>query len=647
MKFSGYGGNALRINLTTGEISKEPLDEELAEKYIGGFGMTQKLALDFMPARVDPWAPEAPIIISPGFLNGTLSPSAPKVSMTTKCPASNTISTWFGSLGFGSKLKCAGYDNVVITGKAPKPVYLKIIDDDVELCDASDLWGKKDVYETVDVLKERHGKECSVASIGLAGENLVRISMVLIDKGTTWGRAAGSTFGSKNLKAIVVDGTKGVELADTKRFMRIVDGLIERGLRDPNRDNWKRMALYFIWPLWESAGYLTTKNWTETAPKSEMLGPYGQEEYLKSVVSTYGCPGCLAPDKAVVEVTEGEFKGLVAPFSTPIDPAMAFGAHLAVGGLYRAFKLGDVANRFGIDFMTFPAIVGWMIELYQRGILTKEDTGGLELKEGFEVAMTLLEQTAKNEGLGATIALGFKGAEKKIGRGSEKYAYEVKGTEPDFDARGSLGVETFTSQVNMRPARDLPVGGLTVAKGRKPEFFQKIVSRTGYLPAGRVDEILGPEGFDLPRLAAHYEYWATILDIMGICFRMPCSSLYNVGTITELYSAATGIAKSPEELLKDAERAFNLAKALNVREGFTRKDDRFPDRWFEPLKRPDRGEELVLMDYFGKKRITREDTEQMLSDYYDEHGWDVEKGIPTKEKLIELGLEKAAEELAK
>lgn len=647
MGLEGYGGSTLIVDLSTGEIKKEPLDKELAKKFIGGWGFCQKLMYDYMPVGKEPLAPENPIIISPGLLTGTLSPSCSKVCFISKDPASGSVSSWFGSLHFGIKLKWAGYDNVVITGRAPKPVYLKIIDDDVELCDAGDLWGKKDVYETVNALRETHGKSCSVASIGPAGENLVKISIMLIDEGTTCGRTLGCTMGSKNLKAIAVDGTKGIKVADSTKFMGIVDRLVARAMSDPNRNNWKKLGLYFIWPLWENAGYLTRRNFSETGPKDELLGVYGAEEYSKYYKYTYGCPNCLAPDKSVVEIKEGEFKGLRAPLSTTMAPSFTFGRYLAVGGLEKAIKLCDTANRLGIDYGTFPAIVSWMIELYQRGILTKEDTGGLELKEGFEVTLKLLEQTAGREGLGDIIAEGFIGAGKKIGRGAEKYAHHVKGTEPDFDGRASLGMEVFSAQVNVRPCRDLPVGGLTVAKGRKPDFFQKVVPRTGYLPEDKVDKFLTPEGFDLPRLTAHYEYWATILDMMGICFRMQSSSLYNVSIAAGLYSAATGIEKSPGELLKDAERAFNLAKFLNVREGFNRKDDSFPDNWFEPLKRPDRGEELVLMDYFGKKRITREDTEQMLSDYYDEHGWDIERGIPTREKLIELGLDKAAEEIEK
>jgi len=647
MALRGYGGNMLFVNLTTGEIKKEPLDKELAEKYIGGWGFCQKLMYDYMPVGKEPLAPENPIVISPGTLTGTLSPSTSKVVFISKDPASSTISSWFGSLHFGAKLKWAGYDAVIITGKAPKPVYLRIMDDEVEIADAGDLWGKKDLIETTEIIKERLGQEYSVAAIGPAGENLVKISIMLIDGGTTCGRTMGCTMGSKNLKAIAVNGTKGQKIADIKRFMATVDRLVTRAMSDPNRNNWKDLGLYFIWPLWNNAGYLTRKNFAEAAPKEEMEKVYGADEYRKYKASIYGCPSCLAPDKCVVEVKEGEFKGLSTRLSTTFHPSFAFGRLLAVGGMANAIKLCDMANRLGIEYMTFPSMVGWLIDLYERGIITKEDTGGLELKEGFETPKVLMEQTVKKEGLGAILAEGFILGPKKLGRGSEKYAHHIKGTEPDFDARASLGVEVFTSLVNVRPSRDLPVGGLTIAKGRKPEFFQKVLPSVGYLPEDKIEKFLTAEGFDVARVTAHYEYFAMMLDMLGICFRMPSSSLYNVKTCTELYSAATGIEKTPKEFLEDAERAFNLSRFMNAREGYTRKDDRFPDKWFEPLKRPDMGIELEMMDYFGTKKVNREDSEQLLSDYYDEHGWDVKTGNPTKEKLIELGLDKAAAELDK
>lgn len=647
MDLGGYAGNSLNINLTTGEIKKGPTDTNLARDYIGGFGMCQRLAYEYLPAGVDPWAPEAPIIICPGFLNGTLAPSSSKVCMLTKEPAAGTVSTWFGSLHFGAKLRWAGYDSLVITGKASAPVYIKIIDEDIEILDASRLWAKKDMFDTVDALRETHGNSCSVATIGAAGENLVKISMTFIDKGTTWGRAAGSIWGSKNLKAIVVNGTKGIRVHNPEGFMRIVDNVLTRAMSDPNRIHWKQLALYSIFPLWEEAGYMITENQAETTAKDIMLGPLGTKEYARRVKSIFGCPACVAPDKAVVEIARGEKTRALSPISTAIDPALAFGSRLKIYDMDAVLELWDIADRAGLDSLTFTAMVSWAIELYQKGILTRHDTGDLELAHGYDTAKALLEQTIHNKGFGKVLALGFKGAERRIGKGSAKYATEVKGTEPDFDARSCLGLETFTSQVNVRPSRDLPVGGITVAKGRKPSFFQKIIRATGYVPEDRFDQIITPEGFDLPRLTPYYENWATILDMMGICFRMQSSSLWNVKAIAGLYSLATGIEKSPHTLLKDAERAYNIARYLNGREGFTRDDDRFPEKYFEPLKRPDRNQELGMTDYFGSASITRKDSEQMLSDYYDEHGWDVETGLPTKEKLNELGLKDATEGITK
>jgi aldehyde:ferredoxin oxidoreductase len=249
----------------------------------------------------------------------------------------------------------------------------------------------------------------------------------------------------------------------------------------------------------------------------------------------------------------------------------------------------------------------------------------------------LLELTAARQGFGALLAEGFDGLIERFGH--EEESYQIKGTEPDFDARACLGVEVFGSVVNPRGAHDMPVGGLTVAKGRKPEFFEKVVSNVGYVPEDAWNRVFQPEGFDVARLTAYYENWATVLNCLGVCFRMQNSSLYNVNVAAELYSAGTGIEKRPHEFLKDAERAYNLYKVVNVREGFDRKDDRFPERWFEPLKMADRDEDMVLQDYFGNKKLAREDIEKLLDGYYEEKGWDVEKGIPTKAKLAELELE--------
>ena len=635
METGGYAGNILEVNLTSGEINKEPLDRELCVKYIGGWGVNAKLAYELIRPGMDAHEPEMPLIFGAGLLNGTPSPGSPKSFLTTKDAASGAVVTSVGSMYFGTSLKWAGYDHMIIKGKSEKPVYLKIVDDDIEICDAGDLWGR-DITETTDELKRRYGGTSSVACIGPAGEKLVNIAIMFVDYCGTFGRSFASNLGFRKLKAIVIVGTKGIRVAERKRFMKTVNRLASKAMQDPFRQEWTNRGLYSIFHLWNSAGYFTCKNFSEVFPEKDAFEIYGPQHFDRVKQRVVGCPSCIAPDKFFFKFDGGKFDGLKMMVSTPIDPAMSFGMRNGLNDFDSACWMFNQANRLGLDAMTLSALIGLTTDLYKRGIVTKADTDGLELKSGFDTTRTLLEMTAAKEGFGAILAEGFEEVVRRFGH--EEDACQIKGTEPDFDARASLGVEAFTSVVNPRPAHDMPVGGLTVARGREPGFFRKVVSKVGYVPKRAMERVFTENGFDLGRLTAHYENWATILNCLGVCFRMQNSSLYNLEIASDLFSAATGIEKGPQELLEDAERSYNLYKLLNVREGFDRKYDRFPDKWFEPLRRPDKGEDMILTDYFEKKRLTRKDIEKMLDSYYEEKGWDIKTGLPTPEKLDELGL---------
>lgn len=643
MKTYGYAGRFLHVDLTTGKVQPAPLNLALAEAFIGGWGLNAKLAFDLIKAGIDALSPEMPIIIGTGVLNGTLAPSASKSFLTTKCPASGTVTTAVGSGYFGSMLKWAGYDYVIITGRAEKPVYLTILDDKIEIHDARHLWGK-DIVETTDELHNQYGQQSSIACIGPAGERGVRIGLVLIDKCSTLGRSNAANLGSKNLKAIVVKGTKGVEVCHTSRFNTIIDGLRNEALKDPLRDKWTQLGLYLVFDTWAKAGYFIHRNQTQVFPEKEAIEQYGAEKFLSLGCRSISCPGCLTPDKFQLEIKTGEFAGLNMTTSTADTMALSFGIKNEVGSLNRAVKLLDMANRFGIDCLTFGALLDFCVDLYEKGIIGKNDTDGIELKRGFETTAQLLELTAKGEGFGRVLGAGWPGAIKKLGRGVEKYAYHIKGTEPDFDARISLGVEALGAVTNPRGAHDMPVGGLTVAKGRNPDFFKKVMARRGFTDTD-IERIFVSPGFDLGRFLSHYENWATVLNCLGICFRMQSSRLYDLPICSETFSAATGISRTPDELLKAAERAYNIYRAINVREGFSRKDDRFPQRWLEPLNRPDKGEVTVLKDYFGSAPVTAQDIERMLDNYYHEKGWEIKTGIPTRSKLTELGLGYVADAL--
>jgi len=640
MGLTGYAGKILYVDLTNNSIKKAPLDVKLAEDFIGGFGFCLRLGYDVIKPNLDPLSPETPIVICPGFLNGTLCPGTPKVFALYKCAASGAVTLASGGSSLGSMLKWAGYDGIIITGKAFKPVYLKISDDEVEICDAERIWGKGAIA-THEEFRKRNGKGCSTVSIGPAGENLVKIAIVLVDGISHLGRGLGTIMGSKNLKGMVVYGTKGIKVAHLDRFMKSIDGLVERGMNDPLRENWVKLSLNFVQDAWLSAGHKVWKHQSETVPADEVKRIYGPEEYLKVKTHTVSCPSCLACDKAVIGLKKGEYAGLILPLSSPVlDMAMPFG----IKDQGKSAKLQWMFNQYGIDFINFIGLFDWAVDLYEQGILTKEDTGGLELRFGdFNLIATLIEMTARREGFGDILAQGILGAEKRIGRGSDKYAYHIKGYSPDFDARVSLGVETFGSVVSPRPSYDMPISGLSVVKGRKPDFMKKVAPKMGF-PPEVTEQIITPEGWDLGRFQAHYEDWGMVLNSFGVCFRMQNSVLYNnPPLLAELYAAATGREITSSQIVKVGERIYNLWRAVNAREGFSRKDDKFPEKWFRPLKHG--GKQLVLRDYFDVASVSHEDLEKMLDTFYEEKGWDIRTGIPTSQKLKELDLDYVAKDL--
>lgn len=645
MAGNGYAGNILFVDLTTCNVARKELDTNQAAKFIGGWGINARLAYELIKPSLDALSPEMPIILGAGLLTGTSAPSTPKSFLTTKCPSSGTVSTAVGSGYFGSRLKWAGYDHLVITGKATSPVYLRVSDDRVDIVDASSVWGK-DIYDTTDELTKAYGRDSTVVCIGLAGENLVKTGIVLIDKCSTLGRTNAANFGSKNLKAILVRGSKGIAVSDMARFTRTVTKLEGAALKDPLRQQWIEQGLYFVLGAWLKAGHILHSNLTETFSEKEGLETFGFDKFRQVKKSTIGCPGCLTPDKCLVSLKTGEFAGVATPVSASFYPAVIMGMRCGAEDLHRALKLFELANRYGIDIVTFSALFDFLRQLYIEGIISKEDTGGLELKPGYETVAKLLAMTARREGLGQLLGEGWLAALRKLGKTAESYACHIKGTDPDFDARVSFGVEAFSSVTNPRGAHDLTLGGITIARGRPPEFFRKLAPRMG-IPDEAMERIFAPPGFNLGRFTAHYENWATVLNCLGICFRMQSSRLYDIKTCAELYSAATGVETGPEELLKAAERAYNMCKMANVREGFSRKDDTFPERWLQPLKRPDRGEELILKDYFQTTTVGRSQLERLLDDYYREKGWDVSTGTPTREKLISLGLEHVASDMDK
>ena len=649
MALPGYAGSILYVDLTQGKIKKESLDVELAKTYIGGAGVNNKLACEISP-EVNPLSTANAIIIGTGPFNGTIIPGSSEVMILYKSPLNGAFTYSCGGGRFAPFLKSSGYDHVVITGRSDRPVYLKIEDDDIQLHDASDFWGK-DSFETTDILRQRY-EPCSVIPISQSGENLVSISVTHIDKGGTVGSGGlAAVMGSKNLKAVVaVMGTKGITVAHPRRLRKIVDEVLSR------------VNSYHKRPEMMMGGAMTmTSGWVPEgviARNSSVLIPYPQDvkeiqaqiyELHKRSRKKIACITCPMADKDRIDIAE---RGMTI-YDTAImaeraimTTSPAFGHSDSASPLDRyaeALSYFDLVNRYGIDRLySFHGLADFVITLFEDGIITKEDTG-MELNRELSTILKLVKITALREGFGDVLADGAVATARRIGRNAEKHLQNVvKGQFVTLDPRlSALGPMEFAQLTY--PGRCFGVAGAMGAPTYSPGWplpeLIRQAQRCG-VPEEAMGRIFTQDSFNPGRLAKHAEDFYCLFNMLGLCHRLYISRFYSVDILAELYSAVTGIEVSPADLKVASERAWNLWKLLNYRAGFDRKDDEPPEIWFHPLKGMDRN--YPLMDYFHTAVLTKEDVERLLDDYYEERGWDKRNGIPTVGKLRQLGLDSFA-----
>ncbi|MBE0414992.1 MAG: hypothetical protein IBX36_00420 [Dehalococcoidia bacterium] len=636
MEIPGYAGSILYVDLTSGQIRKEPLDPEMVRALIGGWGINNRLAYDLIPPDADPLSPENAILIGTGPFSGTIVPGSAELLVTSKFPLNGSFATACGGGNFALMLKTSGYDHVVISGRAEKPVYLKILDDDVELCDAGGLWGR-DTFETVDELRERYDP-CSVIPIGQAGENLVKVSVTAIDKGGTLGSGGlPAVMGSKRLKAIVaVQGTRGVRVAHRLKLRKVVDEMLDSIMNYRLRPTLIQGGLLAMTASWTAVTAKISQNYTEIsfAPGHDV------REIHNRVRKPIACASCPMADKELNRLSEGPFAGMTT-YMTHFGFS-GQGGESALEEHNRSVRFRDAANRYGICLFCFGVVKDLMAYLYEQGIITKEDTGGIELVDDFDTNMKLLEMTAYREGFGDVLAEGILGAARRVGKGAEDHAVHIKGYYLLGDPRiTGLGTPDIAQIVH--PARSGGCAGIAGSlgsasynPGRPIEQWVREAEKIG-IPGDAMERAFTTTSFNPGRLTKYTEDWYSLSNCLGRCHRLYINRFFTVRNIAELYSAVTGVETTPAELYKVAERAWNLFKVLNVRAGFERKDDRPPKVWFTPLK--GEGTEFPLMDYYKTTVLTEADVDRILDDYYEERGWDKKTGTPTPPKLRELGLE--------
>ncbi|MCJ7559222.1 aldehyde ferredoxin oxidoreductase family protein, partial [Candidatus Bathyarchaeota archaeon] len=466
-----YAGKILRVNLTTGQVSTESLSEEMAKQYIGGIGLGIRLLMDNSKPGTDPFSPDNPIIFATGPLSGTMGPTAGNgYAVVSKSPATGGVGEAKAHGFFGPDLKRAGYDAVIITGKSEKLVYLWIDDDLVQLKDAENLKGKSP-YETDVAIRDELGDYyIRVSAIGMAGEKLCRFAAIINDEFRAIGRTGmGAVMGSKNLKAVAVRGTKDVNVADLEGFTEFVK-LIHERMKGPATKKYKTLGTPENVLVLNSLGALATRNFAQATFEGadKVSGEYLNEHYVKKIV---GCATCGMRCDHIAVVPEGPYKGSTSRLE--FECLWSMGPLCGVDRLDAIIEAMRLTNEYGMDGISIGVVIAFAMDLYEHGIITKEQTNGLDLRFGnAEALVEMVKRIGKREGwLGDVLAEGTMRAAEKIGNGAEKYACHIKGLElPGYDLR-SLKTAALGFSVSFRGACHLRNGAYSPdVKGKVNRF---------------------------------------------------------------------------------------------------------------------------------------------------------------------------------
>ncbi|MFC1980974.1 aldehyde ferredoxin oxidoreductase family protein [Chloroflexota bacterium] len=645
MALSGYG-KIMDVDLSTGEIVKRDITPQFAREYIGGMGFSCRILYDEVEPNVDPLSPDNVVIFANGPLTGTSAPCSGRTEITTKSPLTGNIGT--GNTGglWGAFLKHAGFDVIVIRKQAKKPVYLWIDDDTTEIREASHFWGK-DTCITSDMIRkeldQRQTSKISVLAIGPAGENLVRYACPVNDYYHVAGRSgAGAVMGAKRLKAIAVRGTGTVKIARPEEFREAAREARERILAAKRA---REMPGGPPEPIKESLnrGCLPAKNYqTGVLPQwSENRSQDVARKYVTRKEST--CFACPVSCFDLVEVKEGKYAGVKE--NRGLAPGIVFdwGAKCAIDNLPAIWRCKELCQHFGMDYMSASGNVAFATELFQRGIINTKDTDGVELDWGNEDAMIqMLHKIAFRDGFGDVLAEGSMRAAARIGNGAERYVMAIKGMEMSTpDPRSGFRGYVFGTLTNPRGGDNVKTTH-NFADRYNPKWgidefdmFEDVKARIYTMPPQEVADTWKGK----PLMCRWFEDLYSALNALAVCF-FPSGNYLALGPthLSRLFSACTGWDTTPDDVMKFGAKVFTLLKAYSVRQGLTRKDDSWPDRFYEEPLPEGSAKGAVL---------SRDSIEQLLDEYYELRGWDKRTGLPTKEKLIDLGLHDIAKDLLK
>jgi len=622
----GHTGTILRVDLSTSRIWTE-LTQNYVPKFLGGRGINQWILLKELPEWVTPFEPANILCFGAGTLTGTTVPGAARLNVDSKSAITPGIGSGNAGGWFAAELKYAGYDNIIIHGKADKPVYLWIEDEKIVLKSALDLWGQK-TTETEEQIKDDLGNDnVQILCIGPAGENLVKSACIVVSGNRAVGRCGlGSIMGSKNLKAITVKGTGAVEIKELNEYKELVKTVSRRvSSLDGVKARGKIGTLAAI-RAYNNMSAFPYRNYEDEHISEEHFKKISPDVFQSDFAEQrHGCSSCPAACGHSFRVESGPYSGTLCrkvEFVTVWD----FGGKLGIEDPAAILKAQEVCWQLGLDIDTASSTIAWATECFQKKLFSLEDTDGLSLEWGAaDVTIELLDRIAYRKGFGNILAEGSLRASKMMGRGTEKYAFHIKGQdliEPLRSMKGwALGVV-----VSARGGTHTRGAPATEPRQLSKEVSQRLY---GVESAGNASTYEGK-----PQVVTYFEYIQSIFDCLGVCTLLgewanPCGGI-TAEELAKFYSLVTGNKLSKHEIMKAGERVHNVEKMFNVyHAGFTRTHDYPPRRFMEePIKSGPLGGEVLDKNAWSR----------MLDEYYELHGWDRASGWPTKTKLEDLEL---------
>ena len=599
---NGYAGKTLRINLTKSLIQEEALDLNRVKAFIGGRGYAAKVLFDELKENIDPLSPENIIVLSSGPLTGTLIPSAVKFTMSSISPLTSMYGFTMSSGFFANELKAAGYDHLIIEGRAEKPIYLWINDGATSIKSAENIWGLT-TSGAAQILKEEIGHKPQTAIIGPAGERLVKYASIIVGNRAGGRCGIGAVMGSKNLKAVAVRGTNNVQVSDPQTLLETTREIIKT-LRSvsPACDLYPKFGTSYFMGSMNAYGILPVNNYQESGAYPD-IAEVNENAFKQYVVKDSTCYRCPIVCEKISAVKEGPYAP-AQTFGPQYETIWAFSAQCGVNRMDAVIAANSLCNELGLDTVSAGNIIGFSMECAEKGLFKVD---GVDLRFGnHEALLPMIRMMAYREREGAFLSQGVKALSKKIGNGSEKFAIQVKGMElPAYDPRPIPGMALAFSTAS-RGGCHLRAWTIADDLGGKLPL---------YSIEGRAKLVFGIQNL------------RSFIDCSGMClFAMKAMPLPQ---LAKAVNVVTGMNLTPDDALNVGERVFNLERLLLARSAVTRSDDTLPERFFtEPMK---------AGPHTGQK-LSKESFEAMKDEYYQLRGWSRETGLPEEHRIKELKL---------